>query len=132
VTGVLTALYTVIDAKGVRAAPTAFSYIVWIYLIDGFIIGGAFAIWRGPRFLLAARDQWRPGLAAGACSIVTYGLALWAFRLADIPRLAALRETSILFGVGIAVVFLKERVTAGRLVGILTIAAGAATLLAAG
>ena len=56
-----------------------------------------------------ARSQWRPGLIAGACSIVTYGLALWAFRLGATPRLAALRETSILFGVVIAIVFLKER-----------------------
>ena len=130
-TGALTALYTVLDAQGVRAAPSAPSYIVWIYLIDGLIIGSAFAIWRGPRFLLAARSEWKPGLVAGAFSLVTYGLALWAFRIGDTPRLAALRETSILFGVAIAVVFLKERLTLGRLVGIVTIALGAATLLAA-
>ena len=130
-TGALTALYTVLDAQGVRAAPSAPSYIVWIYLIDGLIIGSAFAIWRGPRFLLAARSEWKPGLVAGAFSLVTYGLALWAFRIGDTPRLAALGETSILFGVAIAVVFLKERLTLGRLVGIVTIALGAATLLAA-
>jgi drug/metabolite transporter (DMT)-like permease len=131
-TGVCIALYTVLDAQGVRAAPSAPSYIVWIYLIDGLVIGAIFALWRGPRFLLAARSEWRPGLIAGAISLVTYGLALWAFRIGDTPRLAALRETSILFGVGIAIVFLKERVTAGRLAGIATIAVGAATLLAAG
>lgn len=131
-TGVSIALYTVLDAQGVRAAPGAPSYIVWIYLIDGLVIGAIFALWRGPRFLFAARSEWKAGLAAGAFSIVTYGLALWAFRMGDTPRLAALRETSILFGVGIAIVFLKERVTAGRLVGIATIAVGAATLLAAG
>jgi drug/metabolite transporter (DMT)-like permease len=131
-TGVSIALYTVLDAQGVRAAPSAPSYIVWIYLIDGLVIGAIFALWRGPRFLLAARSEWRPGLIAGAVSLVTYGLALWAFRIGDTPRLAALRETSILFGVGIAIVFLKERVTAGRLAGVATIAVGAATLLASG
>jgi drug/metabolite transporter (DMT)-like permease len=131
-TGVLIALYTVVDAQGVRAAPGAPSYIVWIYLVDGLIIGGIFAIWRGPRFLLAARSEWKPGFIAGAFSILTYGLALWAFRIGDTPRLAALRETSILFGVGLAIVFLKERMTRGRLLGIATIAVGAATLLAAG
>lgn len=131
-TGICTALYTVLDAQGVRAAPSAPSYIVWIYLIDGLIIGAIFALIRGPRFLLAARSEWKPGLIAGAFSLLTYGLALWAFRIGDTPRLAALRETSILFGVVIAVVFLKERLTPGRLVGIVTIAVGAATLLAAG
>ena len=129
-TGTAIALYTVLDAKGVRVAPTAPSYIAWAFLIDGGVIGAAFALWRGPVFIAAARSQWRPGLIAGALSIVTYGLALWAFRLADIPRLAALRETSILFGVAIAIVFLKERATVARLAGVAVIAAGAVVLLA--
>lgn len=131
-TGVTIAAYTVLDAQGVRAAPTAATYIVWIYLVDGMVIGTIFALWRGPRFLLAARDQWKSGMVAGAFSLVTYGLALWAYRLGDTPRLAALRETSILFGVAIAVFYLKERLTRSRLIGVAIIAAGAATLLAAG
>jgi drug/metabolite transporter (DMT)-like permease len=131
-TGVCIAGYTVIDAQGVRAAPSALSYIAWIYLTLGGGIGLLFALWRGPRFLLAARSEWKAGLAAGALSIVTYGLALYAYRLGDTPRLAALRETSILFAVGIAVVFLGERMTGGRIAGTVAIACGAALLLAAG
>jgi drug/metabolite transporter (DMT)-like permease len=131
-TGMTIALYTVLDAQGVRAAPTALSYIVWVYLFLGGGIGVMFALWRGRAFYLAARSEWKPGLIAGALSIVTYGLALYAFRLGATPRLAALRETSILFATVIAVVFLKERMTTGRLAGVLVIAAGAATLLAAG
>lgn len=131
-TGVTIAVYTVIDAQGVRAAPTAFSYIAWVFLTLGFGIGLLFALWRGPAFVLAARAEWKAGVAAGALSIVTYGLALWALRLGDTPRLAALRETSILFATLIAVVFLKERLTPGRLAGVLAIALGAGLLLAAG
>jgi len=130
-TGACIAAYTVLDAQGVRAAPSAPSYIVWVYLMLGGGIAALFALWRGPVFLASAREQWKPGLIAGALSIVTYGLALWAYRLGGTPRLAALRETSILFAVLIAVVFLKERMTAGRFVGVAVIAAGAATLLAA-
>jgi drug/metabolite transporter (DMT)-like permease len=128
-TGASIALYTVIDAKGVRAAPSAFSYFVWIFLALGGGIGTLFAVWRGPRFLAEARSQWKPGLIAGALSLVTYGLALWAYRLGDVPRLAALRETSILFGVGIAWLFLKERIGKARLAGAGLIAAGSAVLL---
>jgi drug/metabolite transporter (DMT)-like permease len=131
-TGVCIAGYTVIDAQGVRAAPSALSYIAWIYLTLGGGIGLLFALWRGPRFLLAAHSEWKAGLAAGALSIVTYGLALYAYRIGDTPRLAALRETSILFAVGIAVVFLGERMTGGRIAGTVAIACGAALLLAAG
>jgi drug/metabolite transporter (DMT)-like permease len=132
ITGASIALYTVADAQGVRAAPTAPSYIVWIFLIDGGVIGALFALWRGPRFLLSARAEWRAGLAAGAGSIVSYGLALWAYRLGDLPRLAALRETSVLFGVAIAIVFLKEKATPARLASAALIGAGAAVLVASG
>lgn len=129
-TGVTIAAYTVIDAKGVRAAPSALSYAVWVFILLGFGIGAMFAAWRGPRFLAEARSQWKPGLIAGALSLVTYGAALWAYRLGDVPRLAALRETSILFGVAIAWLFLKEKVGKARISGAGLIALGAGVLLA--
>ena len=129
-TGATIAAYTVIDAAGVRAAPSPLSYIAWVFLMLGGGIGALFAVWRGPRFLSEARAQWKPGLIAGALSIVTYGFALWAYRLGDVPRLAALRETSILFGVGIAFFALKEQVSRSRLIGASLIAAGAGVLLA--
>ena len=128
-TGATIAAYTVIDAKGARAAPSAISYIVWVFLMLGFGIGALFALWRGPRFLAEAKAQWKPGLIAGALSIVTYGLALWAYRLGDVPRLAALRETSIVFGVALAVLVLREKVGKARLAGAIIIAAGAALLI---
>ena len=129
-TGTCIAAYTVIDAQGVRAAPTAMSYIVWTFILLGGGLGTFFALWRGKEFFVAAAGQWKPGLVAGALSIVTYGFALFAFRLGATPRLAALRETSILFGTAIAVIFLKERLTRLRLAGVLTIAAGAMVLIA--
>jgi drug/metabolite transporter (DMT)-like permease len=130
-TGLCIASYTVIDAQGVRAAPTALSYIVWTFLLLGGALGTFFAVWRGRAFFAAAAGQWKPGLIAGALSIITYGFALFAFRLGATPRLAALRETSILFGTAIAVVFLKERLTTLRFGGVLAIALGAIVLIAA-
>lgn len=130
-TGVTIALYTVIDALGVREAPTAFSYLVWFYIALGIGVAVPFALWRGPVFVHTARTQWKSGVAAGALSLVTYGLALWAYRHGDIPRLAALRESSILFGVLIAWLVLKEKVGKGRLAGASAIAIGAAVLVAA-
>jgi drug/metabolite transporter (DMT)-like permease len=131
-TGLCVAFYTVIDAQGVRAAPSAASYIVWTFLMLGTCIGGVFAVWRGREFLSAAVHQWRPGVIAGAISVLSYGLALMALRVGATPRLAALRETSILFGAAIAVVLLKERFSRYRLAGIVVIAAGAIVLVAGG
>jgi drug/metabolite transporter (DMT)-like permease len=131
-TGTCIAGYTVVDAQGVRAAPTAASYIVWMFMLLGGGIGGFFAILRGKSFFISAAGQWKPGLAAGALSIVSYGFALLALRLGTTPRLAALRETSILFGTVIAVIFLGERLTRLRYAGVIAIAIGAMTLLAGG
>jgi len=131
-TGLSIALYTVIDAQGVRAAPTAASYIVWTFVFLGFGIGTIFALWRGKTFWKSAAQQWRPGLSAGALSIVSYGLALLAFRWGTIPQLAALRETSILFAAGIAVFFLKERPKKKGILGMALIGMGAMWLLAHG
>jgi len=128
-TGVCIALYTVIDAQGVRAAPSAVSYIVWIFLTIGVGVALMFALWRGQAFLAAAADQWKPGLAAGSLSILTYGSALVALRWGATPALAALRETSILFAAVIAVVFLKERAHTPRIAGVMLIAVGAIWLL---
>ncbi len=128
-TGATIALYTVLDAQGVRAAPSALSYGVWVFLALGGGIALLFALWRGPVFLLTARAQWKPGLAAGIMSLFTYGAALYAYRLGDVPRLAALRETSILFGVAIAAFVLKEKVGPARLTGAGLIGLGAAVLI---
>ncbi len=123
--------YTVVDAQGVRAAPSAASYIVWIFILVAGGVAGVFALWRGKIFLLTAAQQWRPGLTAGALSLFGYGLALLAFRIGATPRLASLRETSILFGTAIAVIFLKERLSRLRGAGVAAIAAGAIVLVAA-
>ena len=64
------------------------------------------------------------GLGTG----ISYALALWAMTLAPVPVVAALRETSILFGVVISGLILRERVSKARVVAAVVIAAGAIVL----
>ena len=131
-TGATIAAYTVIDARGVRATPAAISYVAWDFIVTGIGIGGFFALRRGREFVVAARRQWRAGLIAGALSIVSYGLALGAYRVGNVARLAALRETSIVFGLIIAAVFLREQVNRTRAMGGGLITIGAAVLILLG
>lgn len=130
-TGVCIAAYTVVDARGVRAAPSGASYIAWLFVLHGTVISASFAAIRGRGVLAIARQQWRPGLVAGVLSLATYGLALAAYRLGPTAPLAALRETSIVVATVIAVVWLKERVTLVRALAAVVIAAGAALILLA-
>ncbi|HLJ54147.1 MAG TPA: EamA family transporter, partial [Chthonomonadaceae bacterium] len=71
------------------------------------------------------RGRWRESLAAGGCSIAAYALALWAMTRAQIAAVAALRETSIVFGVAIAGLLLKERIGPLRAAAAVAVVAGA-------
>jgi len=128
-TGFTIAAYTVIDAAGVRAAPTPFSYIAWMFVTMGLVIVGLFAILTRGTLFASMREQWRPGAIAGVLSILTYGLALYALSIGATAPLAALRETGMVTALIIAAVFLEERVTVGRVVAVLGILAGAALIL---
>lgn len=128
-TGFTIATYTVIDAAGVRAAPTPFSYIAWMFVTMGLVIVGLFAILTRGTLFASMRQQWRPGAIAGALSIVTYGLALYALSIGPTAPLAALRETGMVTALLIAIVFLKERVTAAHMVAVFGILGGAALVL---
>ncbi|CZZ11714.1 Integral membrane protein [Enterobacter hormaechei] len=67
-------------------------------------------------------------LLGGVGTMGSYGLALWAMTQAPLAVVAALRETSILFGAFIAFVLLKEKVVDLRIAAALGIAAGAVLL----
>jgi len=128
-TGVFIAGYTVIDAHGVRAAPSPVSYIVWLFVVMGCVVVTMFGIaTRGAVFAAAVR-QWKPGVIAGALSIVTYGMALWAFALGPTAPLAALRETGMVTALVISILVLGERATRGRIAAVLGILGGAALIL---
>jgi len=129
-TGVCIAGYTVVDAIGVRAAPSADSYIVWLFVLMGAVVVLMFGILSRGAMFVAARAQWRPGVIAGMLSILTYGMALTAFSFGPTAPLAALRETGMVTALIISILFLKERATAGRITGVFGILAGAALILA--
>lgn len=129
-TGATIAVYTVIDAHGVRAAPTAASYIVWLFVLMGVVTFAMFALVSRGAIFASIGMQWKPGAVAGALSIVTYGLALFAFSLGPTAPLAALRETGMVTALAIGVLALGERVTIARVVAVLAILAGAGLILA--
>jgi drug/metabolite transporter (DMT)-like permease len=129
-TGVLIAGYTLIDATAVRQAPSAASFIVWLFFLMGIVTVAVLPFFARGSFLAAARIQWRSGTAAGALSIVTFGSALLAFSLGPTAPLAALRETGMVTALLLSIFVLKEPVTPGRIAAILTICAGAVLIIA--
>jgi len=129
-TGLLTTCYTLVDAKGVRAAPDALTFIAWFYLICGVPIPLMLLIRSGRRTAALLAHDVRPGIAAGVLSLLAFAPALFALGMAPVGAVAALRETSVLIGLVLGAVMLKERLDRRRITGGLLVTAGTLTLIA--
>jgi drug/metabolite transporter (DMT)-like permease len=127
--GLGTAAYIMCDAQGVRAAGSPFAY--------GFAVSVTNAIamsWRRRRDGLPwtqAGDYWAVGVLTALAAVVSYLLILWVWSGAPIAPAAALRDTSAIFAVLIAVLWLKEPFTLTRIAAVL-LAAAAVPLLRLG
>jgi drug/metabolite transporter (DMT)-like permease len=116
--------YSVVDGIGARLSGAPAGYVLWLFVgMAATLLPYALA----RRGVAAFRDIgrfWPRGLAGGVMQIASYGTVLWAMTLAPIAVVAALRETSVLFGAAIAVVALKEPLRAARVAAALLIVAG--------
>ena len=107
-TAVTICCYSLVDGIGARTAGNAHGYALWLFVIDGAFITGIAVAWRGTESIPQMARFWKSGLIGGVLSLVAYWIVIWAMTVAPIALVAALRETSVLFGAAIAVVFLKE------------------------
>jgi drug/metabolite transporter (DMT)-like permease len=118
----LIATYTVIDGVGSRKSNAPVAYSLWLFLF----IAVPWLLWMAyrTRRWSDVRAEILPGLVGGACSLASYTVALWAMTRAPIAAVAAVRETSIVFGLVLGAIVLRERVTWIRAVAVLAIALG--------
>ena len=123
-TAVTICCYSLVDGIGARIAGNAHSYALWLFVIDGAFITLIALVSRGPAALPAMAKFWKSGLAGGVLSLTAYWIAIWAMTVAPIAMVAALRETSVLFGAAIAVVFLKEPLRMPRIFAAVVIVCG--------
>lgn len=118
-------IYTVIDGQGARLAGNAFAYNGWLFVLTALPLLLLFVARDGRATTAYLRLHWQRGLLGGFCTLASYGLALWAMTQAPIALVAALRETSVVFGALIAAVWLGERVARLRWIVIGLVCAGA-------
>jgi drug/metabolite transporter (DMT)-like permease len=126
--GLGTAAYILCDAQGVRAAASPLAY------------GLTVAVTNAAAMLLRQRDTepwavpshvWTLAIPLAVASMTSYLLIIWVWSQAPIAPAAALRDTSAIFAVLIAVFILKEPFTRTRVLAVL-LAAAAVPLLRLG
>jgi drug/metabolite transporter (DMT)-like permease len=122
-TGICIAGYTVIDAAAVRTTPVPV-YAAWMFLLQGPVLPAIAFARRGRRLGGQMRSVLVAGLGGGLISIGAYGLVLVAQTSGATAAVAALRETSIVFGAIIGAFFLGERLGVRRAVAAAVVAAG--------
>ena len=83
---------------------------------------------RGPGIVRQVAPYWKSGIAGAVLSAGAYWIAIWAMSRAPIAAVAALREVSILFVMGMSAYVLKEHVSGRAPMGAGLVVAGAVAL----
>jgi drug/metabolite transporter (DMT)-like permease len=124
-TGLTIAAYTTVDGLGVRLSGSSVAYIGWLMLLESLCVP-AWALARRRHELLSgsSRRVLGSGLLAGGLSVLAYGLVLWAQTRGDLAPIAALRETSVIFGAVIGTVVFREPFGRWRIAATLLVVIG--------
>jgi drug/metabolite transporter (DMT)-like permease len=127
-TAITICAYSLTDGIGARLAGNAHAYSLTLFLGIGPVMLAYALVRSGPAVIPAMRAAWGTGLAGGALQLGSYAIAIWAMTVAPIAIVAALRETSVLFGALIAVVVLREPLRVVRIAAAVVIVVGLALI----
>lgn len=127
--GAGTAIYVLCDAQGVRASGSPLAYGLVVSIANALAMTlrhrSAGPPWR------QLEGFWLRAVPTALASMVSYLLILWVWSQAPIAAASALRDTSAIFAILIAIIWLKEPFTPLRIAAV-ALAAAAVPLLRLG
>lgn len=127
-TAAIIVVYTLVDGVGARLSGHAAAYTGWVFVLTAIPLSLIFLARDGAATRAYFRRRWRRGMFGGFCTLGAYALTLWAMTRAPIALVAALRETSVIFGALLAVMLLGERLSRTRWAAIAVVTAGAVAI----
>lgn len=132
-TGGFVALYTTWDAYGIRASTNPFTFLAWLFFIDGITVMPWIALRRWLRMpeRPAPGGLFLRGIIGGVVAVVSFGSVMVATLIDKVGEAAVLRETSTVFAALIGWLLLKENVGPRRL-GLMALIATGAVLVERG
>ncbi len=127
-TGFTIAAYIIADGFGVRTAGPdmahRLSYIAWLCVVEGpWLLVLAVVLRPKTVWTHLRRNAWR-GVIGGVIANTGYGIAIYALVLGPMAHVAALRETSVLFGALMGTLLLGEPFGARRVAAAFVIVSG--------
>ncbi|WP_297771291.1 EamA family transporter [uncultured Roseovarius sp.] len=90
------------------------TFSAWLFILDGIGMIAFMMFYRGRSAFVDATATGGKGIMAGTAAFACFWIAIWALAHAPIALVAALRETSVLFSLLLARVFLSEKITGKR------------------
>ena len=122
-TAILITAYTLVDGVGVRLSENGFSYIYWLFTLNGIplLIIGLIS-----KDGLRKRETYtfRSGIAAGVFATSSYAIVVWSMQFIEIAYVSSIREISIVFAAIIGMVYLFERNAKSRIIPSILIVSG--------
>jgi drug/metabolite transporter (DMT)-like permease len=125
------AIYTVLDGIGARLSADALAYTALANLLSGIPLLAFVYARRGRGLNAHLRRHWLAASCGGSLMFLAYALVIVAMTLAPLARVAALRETSVVFAALIGALILKERAGLRRILASLIVALAIFALLIA-
>jgi drug/metabolite transporter (DMT)-like permease len=103
--------YTIVDGTGTRIAQNAMIYFGMMSVCNNLFLVAYFHRFHRGVITRVFTEGWRICLVGGSASFIAYAIVLWACLSTPIALVSSLRETSVLFAVGLGTLFLGERLT---------------------
>lgn len=125
---ICTCAYTLADGLGARENGSGPSYALWLAVCNSIASQIAGLSLAGTSVYAGLRRNALVSLGGGAMMMGSYFVAIWAMTQAPIALVAALRESSVLFGAIIAATILREPLTRWRVLSSLLILTGVVLL----
>jgi drug/metabolite transporter (DMT)-like permease len=119
----ITAASVMMDAKGARLSQNPVGYAATIAVLNA-VAMAALQASRGHNVRRMLVREWPVTVYAALISSVSYQLFIWSLQQAPVALVGAMRETSMLFALGIAFFVLRERFGGWRWVAVALMLAG--------
>ena len=109
-------LYTLCDGAGVRSVDNSFSYIVWIFFLDGWLIF-AYVYYKNKKDLFSIQlKQLGLIVLASMMSVTAYSIIIWSMKYTKIGYVSSIREASIIIATLFGLIVLKEKMVKVRII----------------